>query len=256
VTDGADYQYVMTYGVETSGNMDVALTEWIKKFFIPTFEEGMDKSGYPAFPYITFRKWHDPRSGIINNTGSPRFSQSYTAVQNRIGLLIENHMLKNYKTRVSGSYEALKIICDILNDNYIEVKRMNLLADQSVANPEFREQEFPVDFITTNDSIMVEFKGLEYEVVKSDLTGGDWFKYSNIPKTFLIPYFNHHEPKATVKLPEAYIIPPEWKDVIGRLALHGISYSVLKDDATIRIQSYKFTDIKWSKSSYEGIGHN
>jgi hypothetical protein len=252
VTDGADYQYVLTYDIETSGNMDGTLTDWTEKSFITDFEDHLDKAGYPVFPYISFRKWHDPRSGIIDNAGSPRFSQGYTAAQNRIGLLIENHMLKDYKTRVSGSYEALKVVCEILNRDYIDLKKMNMIADQTVASPEFRKLDFPVDFRTTNDSIMVEFKGVDYEVIKSDLTGGDWFKYSNTPKTFLIPYFNKHEAKSSVKLPEGYIIPPEWITVIERLFLHGINYLITNYETTAKVQSYKFTDVKWSKSSYEG----
>ena len=53
VTDGADYQYVSTYGMEIYGNMEQNLTQWSKNTFIPAFTKDMDKSGFPVFPYVS-----------------------------------------------------------------------------------------------------------------------------------------------------------------------------------------------------------
>jgi len=252
VTDGADYQYVVTYSVETAGNMDTALTKWMKDYFVPLFRKRLDKSGYPAFPYVSFRKWYDPRSGLINRAASPRFSQGYTAVQNRIGILIENHMLKDYRTRVTGTYVALKTICEILNNQYKDILKMNLAADETAASPAFRQNPFTLDYKTTGDSVMVDFKGMDYEVVKSDLTGGDLFRYSKTPKMFKLPYFNVQEPSVTVTLPEGYIIPAEWNSVIDRLAEHGIIYQTLKTPVKLKVQTYKFSDPQWNCTSFEG----
>ena len=55
-----------------------------------------------------------------------------------------------------------------------------------------------------------------------------------------------------MQLPEAYIIPPEWSEVIEKLPLHGISYSVLDKPVKINVESYRFTKIEYGKSSYEG----
>jgi hypothetical protein len=252
VTDGADYQYVVTYGVETAGNMDATLTKWVKDYFVPLFQKQLDKSGYPAFPYVSFRKWYDPRSGLITRAASPRFSQGYTAVQNRVGILIENHMLKDYRTRVTGTYVALKTICEILNSQYKDILKMNLAADETAASTSFRQHPFTLDYKTTGDSVMVDFKGMDYEVVKSDLTGGDWFRYSKTPKMYKLPYFNVQEPVVTVTLPEGYIIPAEWTSVIDRLAEHGIIYQTLKAPVKLKVQTYKFSDPQWSSTSYEG----
>ena len=66
----------------------------------------MEKAGYPVFPYVDFRNWHDPRSGLISEVAPPMLSQGYTALRNRPGLLIETHMLKPYNVRVSATYRA------------------------------------------------------------------------------------------------------------------------------------------------------
>jgi len=253
VTDGADYQYVSTYGLETYGNMDEGLTKWTNEQLIPVMEQTMNTAGYPMFPYIMFRTWGDPRSGLRTSVAGPKFSQGYTAAQNRIGLLVENHMLKDYKTRVSSTYELLHFLCGILNEQAANVRELNSLADLNSASAVFRRQPFPVNFTAGKDSVMIDFRGVEYDVVKSDLTGGDWFRYHpDKPVTFRIPYFDQQTPSTFIKFPEAYIIPPEWSEVIGKLALHGINYTVLNKPVTIKVESYHFTKIEYGKSSYEG----
>jgi len=253
VTDGADYQYVMTYGLETHGNLDSGLTQWTVDKLIPVMESKMDEAGYPAFPYVMFRRWHDPRSGLRSSAGGPRFSQGYTAAQNRIGLLVENHSLKDYKTRVTGTYELFKILRNLLETEASSILELNRLADERTASDSFRQEPLPVNFSAGKDSVLVEFKGVEYDIVKSDLTGGDWFIYHpDRPKTYQVPYFHRQLPTASVLLPEAYVIPPEWTSVIDRLNLHGIKYEVLDQSKKYKVQTFRFRDYSWPKTSFEG----
>ncbi len=252
-TDGADYQYVSSYGLEILGSMDKGLTNWTRKTFIPYLEENMELAGYPVFPYVMFRRWHDPRSGLRSSVASPRLSQGYTALQNRIGLLVENHMLKDYKTRVDATYAQIKLVCNILNRDGEMLQELNRKADSRVSDEKFRKEPFPVKFTASHDSAMVSFKGFDYDIVESDLTGGNWFQYHpDQPETYLLPYFNDQHPSATVQLPEAYIIPPEWQEVIERLDVHGIDYFVLKRPQSVLIRSYRFMDPEWNNTPYEG----
>lgn len=253
VTDGADYQYVSTYGLEIYGNMDPELTQWTTDTFIPAFSRDMEKSGFPVFPYVSYRRWHDPESGLSGNMSSPRLSQGYTALRNRVGLLIENHSLKPYKPRVEANIEQIRIVCEIIGREGENIKKLNDEADRECASPDFRKTPFTIRWKQTNDSTMVEFKGIEYEKITSDLTGGDWFIYhSEKPKTFAIPFFHNHIPSVSVQLPAAYIVPPEWIDVIQRLRLHGIKYVVLEKDAELEIDSYRFSNPRWSRIPFEG----
>ncbi|MCU0371021.1 MAG: M14 family metallopeptidase [Bacteroidales bacterium] len=253
VTDGADYQYVMTYGLETFGNLEAGLTNWTVDQFIPAMDNFMDKAGYPAHPYVMFRRWHDPRSGLRSSVAGPRFSVGYAAAQNRIGLLVENHSLKDYKTRVTGTYELLKFLNKFLSEHAATIKKLNADADIYTGSEDFRSQPFPVNYKAGPDSILVDFRGVEYDVVTSDLTGGDWFIYHpDRPATFRVPYFNRQIASATVQIPEAYAVPAEWTEMIGKLALHGIQYTIVEHPVTIRVESYRFTKVEYGKSTYEG----
>jgi len=252
-TDGADYQYVLTYLMEIFGEMDSQLTSWSRDVFLPQFESTMDKAGYPVFPYVDFRRWHDPRSGLITEVAPPMLSQGYSALRNRPGLLIETHMLKPYKQRVNATYECIKTCLEILNRENSNLRSMIRKADQFCTSEEFRQIPFPLQFETLeNDSIMVGFKGVDYTMENSKISGGNWVKYTNIPMIFDLPYFCKTRPTLTIKLPYAYIIPAEWKAVIDRLHVHGIQMKLIQKGISIRISTYRFKAPKWQLNPYEG----
>jgi len=252
-TDGADYQYILTYQMEIHGEMDEGLTAWVRDNFIGHLETKMNAGGYPIFPYVEFRNWHDPRSGLISEVAPPMLSQGYTSRRNRPGLLIETHMLKPYRQRVEATYTCILTTLEILDR---ESKTLNALvrtADKFVSSEAFLNTSFPLQFETRmNDSAMVDFLGLDYTTSKSVISGGDWFMYSKKPATFRIPYFSSTRPKVMAKLPYAYIIPAEWKTIIDRLKIHGIRLTELKRDETVRVSTCRFKNPKWQPNPYEG----
>ncbi len=252
-SDGADYQYVLTYIMEIYGNMDEELTAFVRDEYLPEIIDRMDQAGFPVFEYVAFRRWFDPRSGLRADAAPPRISQSYVALQNRIGLCIETHMLKPYKERVESTYELVKFTLDFMTGNYQELIDLNHQADAYVAGEEFKNAKFPLKFKRSEtDSVMVEFKGVEYDVEKSELTGGDWFRYHpDKPVTYFLPMFNNVFIEEEVNLPVAYVVPPEWVDVIDRLKLHGVKYIPLQENATIPVEIYKFHNPEWQARPYE-----
>jgi len=253
-TDGADYQYSLTYDLEVYGNLDSGLTRWLNNIYEPRITASMKTSGFLIFPYVQFRKWHDPRSGLRTGVAPPMISQGYAAIQNRPGLLIETHMLKDYKTRVDATYNMIKNTLAILNHQSGTLKTLINMADLSTAAAGFRSQKYPVLIKTSQkDSTMVKFEGFEYKNLKSDLTGGDWFVYDNEkPVTMTLPFFNKTYPETEIYLPEAYIIPVEWAHIADNLKLHGIKTDRLTEPAEIIVKSYKFRDYEFKKTPFEG----
>jgi hypothetical protein len=250
-TDGADYQYTLTYAVE--GYSNKMISNWIEKEYIPEISEAMDKVEQPIFPYVMFRRWHDPRSGLFGGLASPRFSNGYSAVRNRPGLLIETHMLKDYKTRVIATYEMVYYTLRLLQPKKAELVELIDKAETYAASEKFRESPCVLKYsLSETDSTMVTFKGIDYTVEKSDLSGGNWFRYNGKEMDFELPFYNTIEPEIEVELPEAYIIPVQWQNIIDRLEWHGIKYYTLSDSENIEFETYKFKNVEWRQSPYEG----
>lgn len=250
-TDGADYQYAVTYSVETGGNMDPGLTELVRRYEGDMRTE-MAAAGWPITRYVAFRDWHDPRSGLVAWAAGPRFSQGYTAVRNRPGLLIETHMLKDYATRVEGAGRMVRETMAWLSEHAGELTAANGAADERTASPEFRKQSFGLTFKATDQHHTVDFLGVAYEEVTSEVTGGKWNRFSGEPVTMKLEYYDTLAPDKTVQLPAAYIIPPQWTAVLDRLRLHGAQMRFLMEPTRVEVEGYRFVDPKWQEKPYEG----
>lgn len=253
-TDGADYQYHLTYGLETGGNMTEPLTQWQEEVYLPFVEQKMDKAGFLIFPYVSFRNWHDPRSGLVLGLAGPMYSQGYTALRNRPGLLVETHMLKPYQPRVESTYAIIVSTLELLNKQVDTLGRLIAEADRYVASKAFRSKPFPLRFAPDmTDSTMVAFKGFEYRVDSSELTGGDWFVYQpDKPAVFSLPMFLKSRVTESVMLPETYVVPVQWTEAISRLALHGVKMFALPEARVFQAEADSFSLVEWHTRPYEG----
>ncbi len=253
-TDGADFQYPLTYALETNGSMEKELTAWTKNICEPFLVSEMEKSGFPVFPYVQFRSWHDPRSGLVTGVAPPMLSQGYTAVQNRPGLLIETHMLKPYKVRVSSTYQMLIHTLELLNKEHKTLQALEAKADNFTAGSQFRKEKFPVSFTESRaDSAKIEFLGFDYTTDTSDITGGLWFKYDNQkPTKWQLTIFPNCIADKFVSLPEAYLIPPQCTSVIETLKLHGVTMTPLKQEIRCTVKTSRFSNVRWQQRPYEG----
>ncbi len=254
VTDGADFQYTMTYALETKGCMEKNLSEWTEKTCETYLVSEMKKSGFPIFPYVQFRNWHDPRSGLTVGVAPPMLSQGYTAVQNRPGLLIETHMLKPYKARVSSTYTMLIHTLELLNKEFKTLQTLVSKADAYSASNQFRKEPFPVNFSESlKDSTKIEFLGYDYTIDTSDLTGGLWFKYNNKkPTSWQLTMFPNCVADKFVNLPEAYLIPPQCSSIIEGLRLHGVKMTKLNHEVVCTVRSSRFYNERWQQTPFEG----
>ncbi|MCZ6767174.1 MAG: M14 family metallopeptidase [bacterium] len=252
VTNGADYQYELTYLVETLGNQAPALTEWTRQRYLASMKVSMMESGYEIFPYVYLLEWSNPRSGMKSWVSTPRFSTGYTALRNRPGLLIETHMLKDYKSRVSATYEMLKQTVELLGRERDSLRKAIKASEDFTKSHTFRAEPFAVSYDYDRDGREIEFKGFAYEKVESQLSGGTWFQFSDVPETFPVTYYDKNVATAAVDLPAAYLIPPEWTAVIERIELHGVETSRLKSSQTVPVSSYRFKNLSWRGDPYEG----
>jgi hypothetical protein len=251
-TDGADYQYAISYALELHGNLETGLTSWARERYLPALEAAMTARGFPLTPYVIFRRWHDPRSGLVSWAASPRLSEGYVALQNRPGLLVETHMLKPYRVRVEAVYALLLETLRLLQGEGPELQARVRAADAAASDGALRREPFPLRFRATADSVMIDFLGVSYEEVTSEITGGTWIRYGREPVTYRIPYFDRQEPTVSVQVPEGYLVPPEWPAVAERLALHGVALRRLAVPVTLTVRSYRFRDVSWQEQPYEG----
>lgn len=255
VTNGADFQYVMTYNMETNSTyMEKGLRQWATGVYEKALSEKMEAGGYPIFPYFHFLQSNTPESGMEMEIFDPRYSQAYAAARNRIGFLVETHIYKPYKQRVLATYQLLVSSAGILNKEGQNLQKIIAQADKQTGSPAFRREPMAFEFKSTHkDSVLVDFLGWKKITVKSDLSGGDWTKHDYTqPVTVHAPLYTSYEPTIEVNLPEAYLLTPQWLDVIQLLDLHGITYRRIEQPQKVKVETYRYTEAKYSGWQSEG----
>ena len=255
VTNGADFQYVMTYAIENRGTiMEEGLRQWSLNIYEKRLNERMEQVGYPIFLYASFRKYNAPESGILIDIFDPRYSEGYAASRNRLGLLIENHIYKPYEQRVKATIEAYIASARILAENKESLVKAIAQADKVVSSPEYRQKPMDLTFQATNkDSVWVDYLSWARDTVKSDLSGADWVRHNyDKPITLKCPLITSYEPTSSLQLPEAYILMPQWTDVIELLDLHDIKYTRISKPKQVEVETYRYTKAIFSTRQSEG----
>lgn len=249
VSNGADYQYKLTYIMTEPKKLGTVLGNYMKNELTPAILKDLQLKKIETTPYVNV--WHGtPDKGFEQFFDSPRYATGYTSLFNTIGFVVETHMLKKYADRVKVTYEFMATTLNYTNENYLKIKEKR---------NENEKQFKPNDSYTLKwviDSTKVtkfSFLGYEGSYKKSDVTTGERLFYDRTkPFKKEIPFLADFKSVKEIIIPRAYIIPQGFWSVIDLLKLNKIEYSQLKNDTVIEIESYKIADYKTAKNAYEG----
>lgn len=253
VTDGADFQYNVTYEYAHFKEVSPFIKNWMDEHFDGHVVPKIEAEGNLLTHYIEFAG-REVTGGIATFIATPRFATGYAPLRNRAGLLIETHSLKPYKSRVRGTYDVLRYSIEEIGKEKASLFDANIKADaETVTRGKTYDpnRQFPLTLAITDKSTPFAFKGVEYKIEDSPVSGGKMIVYGTKPLDITIPRFDDSRIAISVDPPLYYIIPSEWKDVIGVLKIHGIQLETLKKPLNLEVESYKLTQPKWANASFE-----
>lgn len=255
VTDGADFQYNITYIYEHHAHAPAPVLAWMREAFDRRIFPATESTGNLLAQYMTFRDNRDLTKGVDGFVMPPRFSTGYTTIRNRPGLTIETHMLKDYRNRVRGTYDLLRFTLEEVNRNPEKLLRAVREADQATvkAGEQYDSQRrYPLKIGMTEDARPFRFKGVEARTERSDVSGAVRVIFGTKPIEITIPFYDQSRVAAAVAPPLVYIIPPQWKEVIEVLAAHGLRLQRLREAASFEVESYRFENVKFAAGPFEG----
>ena len=248
VTDGADYQYDVTFGIETDG----PASAWVRKTLEPELFKRVTAAGHVIAPYMEF-VGRTPDTGITNPSATPRFSTGFAREQNRPGMLVEMHMLKDYQTRVTGNYEMIRALLEVVNRDAVKLVEANRKADrETIARGVEHQARQPLEVEATGETEPFTFKGYRWKTEHSEVSGAEWVQYTHEPVTITVPRQTTLKATLTAKIPAAYIIPAQWTAVIARLQLHGLRLKRLAKPWTGEVETYRCRAPQWQEQPFEG----
>lgn len=255
VTDGADYRCNITYHHEHHAGIDEAVLEWERDVFDDKVAKATAAAGNVISWYLEFIDNRDLTLGTRDFNGSPRFSTGYVPLRNRAGILIETHMIKDYRSRVIGTYDFLRAALTEVNNDPARLLRVGREADQRTVDAcrNYSPSNFyPLDFELTDETTPFALKAFQYETEQSDVSGDLRVIYGREPLDLTIPMYDTFRVTAAAAPPLYYIVPVQWTSVIEVLHAHGVRFRSLAESQTIEVESYRFTNVRWPYEPFEG----
>jgi murein tripeptide amidase MpaA len=252
VTDGADYRYNITYHHEHHDGVPPSVLAWEQDVFDARVPTQMEAEGNVVSWYLEFKDNRDFAKGIVDFSGSPRFSTGYTPLRNRPGILIETHMLKEYEPRVRGTYDLLRFALEEVNADPERLLTAGRLADEMAASYRGQSGEYPLTFELTDKAIPYQLKAVESFTEESWVSGAQRVVFGTEPLDITVPMYRDFKPRISVAPPLYYIVPPQWQAVIAVLQAHGLTMQYTTEPGTIEIESYRFMGVSLPSATFEG----
>lgn len=249
VSNGADYQYVMTLDYAQKDKLGGPLGDFNDKIFLPYMYRHLKEAGFEATPYVN-AYGQTPDKGFVQFPDWPRYSTGYAALFHTIGVMTETHMLKPYDQRVKSTYAYLHG-----NIKFLAAHRNALLKLRSETKEAVKKQEkFAITWqVGKSKQSTIAFKGYEPEYIPSEVSGLPRLHYDRSkPFTKDIPFYDTYAPLDEVTRPGAYIIPQGWHNIAALLRLNGVQMKALEKDSEMNVETYYIEELETPKQPFEG----
>lgn len=249
VSNGADYQYVMTLDYAQQDKLGGSLGKFQRETFLPFMYKYLKEAGYEATPYVN--SWgQTPDKGFVQFPDWPRYSTGYAALFHTLGVMTETHMLKSYDKRVKATYAYLHGNLKVLAQYRKSVLQMRKETKEAVKT----QEKFAITWQNNKEkSTEIDFKGFTPEYYPSKVSGKDRLHYDRTkPLNVKAPFYDTYEPLDVVQKPLAYIIPQGWFNVIDLLKLNQVQMTQIEKDEEREVEVYYIQSYDAPKQPFEG----
>ena len=222
VSDGTDYQYDITYTFAGWGTYarSRATADWLLTTYTSEVDAALKAQGHLPDVYPSWIDENTPQAGLRISAEGPRYSTGYGDFIGVPTVLVENHVMKPYKRRVLGTYvlleQSLKTV-GAQGDRIAQAKARDRSAQPSQLMVRWERETTPLG--------TRQFKGYRYDSYVSKASGARELLWTGEPKTFDMPVYGVRSTKE-VRLPRAWWIAPEHRDIIASLTSHKLEMEV------------------------------
>jgi murein tripeptide amidase MpaA len=292
VTDGADYQYDVTWDMAHHDDIGEPTRDWVNQRYIPEINKRMEASGHLVSPYGALRGGGNGEGGQFGPGGgavpagaagqagggrggnggqrggaggsgkreffvevfSPRYSHLYTAALNRPCLLVETHSLKTMKTRAWADYDIMVHSIDIVTEDPQALRSAIKKSDAKYAAQAGDRSAPPVYLAgkTSAGGHPLTYHSLKTATFQSEITGTPVVRYTAEKDDFETIEHDGIDTTAEAQEPLGFIVPLQWKEIADELKLHGVQMETIPKDLDQEFETWRFSDVKYVNSGEAG----
>lgn len=248
VSNGADYQYTLTYIASMKERMAPSMRALTYDKCIPSLTSRLKKRKTDLFPYVELQE-DIPDKGIIAFNDLPRYATGYTSLFHTLSFTVETHMLKPFPERVEATLQFIDELILWSKECAPEIES----ARKKAIDWSLEQQTFHYNYKRTEQADSILFKGYKAIYKTSPVTGLERLFYDRTqPFTKNIPNFQTHRSADSVTIPKVYFVGGANTEVIARLKANGIQLSTVLQDSLITVTTNKVLKYESPKQPYEG----
>ncbi len=246
-TNGSYHVEPVTFTWMVNPNGDNSLIRYMRDRMIPEMSGTLlKKYKVENCFYGEFNDMMKPEAGWVYDASEPRYMSNYYGLRNRLGILNENYVYADYKSRVLGCYYLIWSLGDYIASHRPEIRQMLRDADtrsiQRGLNPSVKDS-FAIKYKVRPIPEKVTIK--TYEVEYAGETDG-WKRYQKTDrqKTVTVPYFIDYYPTENVNFPFAYLLTVHDPAIIDLLKIQGIKTEELTEASKIEVDRFEISDLR------------
>jgi hypothetical protein len=248
-SNGADYPYTLTLINSHSQRHETSQARFLDSTLVPFLFKGMEASPYLMSPYVWSIK-RSPDKGILAFMDYPRYTSGYVSMFNTLAFTVETHMFKAFEDRVLSTWHLLR---ETLRFSGIYGKELAEVKQEAWQEKMQREQFVLQWELDTSRHSMINFKGYAVKQKRSKVSGMEQYYYDRKdPWEKEIPYYKYFKPTASASVPDYYILPSAWEEVVERLQLNGVEMEQFMSDSLIEADIYYIEEYETVSQPYNG----
>jgi hypothetical protein len=257
-TNGSYHAYALTYAPPLNPNTNKRITNFLRNELFPKVTDNLYKKyNYRTQYYGNFKDHNKPEEGWETFNYRPRYSNNYTGLINKIGILSEGYSYLELKKRIDVTSKFVTEIMDYTYHNVSKIKEIIRKADSDnlgrIKNIDSLEVAVQCELYEEKKPIRI-FAGAVDSVKDLNGRGYTFLMKEDFAKEIMTKDFTNFRPSINVKMPYAYVIPAKFDKVIENLKGHGIEINIMKDTLSLRAEIFMIDSIEYSKEKFQA--HN
>ncbi|MFN4911240.1 MAG: hypothetical protein ACK454_07940 [Flavobacteriales bacterium] len=248
VSNGADYQYTLTYIASVRERIAPSLGELMYDRLLPEMTQALKKENWDLFPYVETVK-ETPDDGIYQFNDLPRYAMGYASLFNAMAFTVETHMLKPFPDRVRATYDFMKYLIEWSKENAALIETARAKSNEWTKKKAY----FTYNYNRTADKDSILFKGFTARVDTHEITKIGHLTYDiSKPYERKIPFYKYYNPKDSIAIPSYYLVRGQERKIIEQLVANGIAIETLKEEKKLRVKAQVVRSFDAISKPYEG----
>ncbi|TAL61948.1 MAG: hypothetical protein EPN88_14225 [Bacteroidetes bacterium] len=254
-TNGSYHVEPVTFTWMVNPNGDNSLISYMRDRMMPEMSTTLlSKYKVENCFYGEFFDMMDPGKGWYFEGYEPRYMCNYFGIRNRLGILNENYVYADFKSRVLGCYYLIQSLLEYASVHKSDIKNLIREVDtKTIArglNPLVTDS-FAIKYNVRPVPEKVTVKTYEADII-TDANGRKSYKKSDRQKTVIVPYYIEYYPTKSVKFPFAYLLTITDPEVIDLLKLHGVRLEKLINDSKLEVERFDITGLNGAARLNQG----